>query len=93
MSGWVSREEASVHYPGTEPFETAARWTPALGDGSCRFFGDFREVAACYRGTTPIQNTSLSIMGAHSRRSYSILFVETELSLVALSSELELSSR
>jgi len=46
MGGWVSREEASVHYPGTELFETDARWTPALGDGGCRFFGDFRDMAA-----------------------------------------------
>jgi hypothetical protein len=46
MGGWVSREEASVHYPGTEPFETALKWTPALRDGGCRLIGDFREVAA-----------------------------------------------
>ena len=44
--GWVSREEAWVHYPRTKPFESAARWTPALVDGGWRFFGDFREVAA-----------------------------------------------
>jgi len=43
MGGWVSREEASVHYPGTEPFEPALKWTPALRDGGCRFIGDFEK--------------------------------------------------
>jgi len=46
MGGWVSRVEASIHYPGTEPFETDVRLTPALGDASIRFFGDFRDLAA-----------------------------------------------
>jgi len=45
MGGRDSREEESFNYPETEPFDTAAKWTPALGDGGCRFFGDFREVA------------------------------------------------
>jgi len=46
MGGGISREEASVHYPGAEPIETHLRWTPALGDGGRRFFGDIRELAA-----------------------------------------------
>jgi hypothetical protein len=46
MGGWVSREEASVYYPWTEQFETVAKWTPALGDGSGRFFGDFPDLVA-----------------------------------------------
>jgi hypothetical protein len=46
MGGWVSREEASVDNPGTEQVETVASWAPALGDGGCRFFGDFRDLAA-----------------------------------------------
>jgi len=41
IGGWVSSEEVSVDYPVTESFETVARWTPAPGDGSCIFFGDF----------------------------------------------------
>ena len=46
MGGWVSGEEASVPYPGTEAFETAARWTPAPGDGSIKFLGDCGDLAA-----------------------------------------------
>jgi len=46
MGGGVSREEASVHDPGAELSETSSRWTPALGDGSRRCFGDIRELAA-----------------------------------------------
>jgi len=30
IGGWVFREEASGHYPVTEPFETHAKLTPAL---------------------------------------------------------------
>jgi len=45
MGGWVLGEEASVHNPGAEPLETGLRWTPALGDGSCRLFGDIRGLA------------------------------------------------
>jgi hypothetical protein len=46
MGGGVSGEEASVQNPRTELFETATRWTFALWDSSCRFFGDFRDLAA-----------------------------------------------
>ena len=46
IGGWVSGEEASVHNPGTEPSGTAVSWIPALGDGSCRLFGDFQDLAA-----------------------------------------------
>ena len=46
MGSWVSGEEASVNDPGTEPLGTAARWTLALGDGCCRYFGDFGDLAA-----------------------------------------------
>jgi len=46
MVGWNSGQEASDHYPGTDPFETAERWTPAQGDGSCRYSGEFRDLAA-----------------------------------------------
>ena len=42
IGGWVFREEASGHYPVTEPFETHAKLTPALWDGGYRFFGDFQ---------------------------------------------------
>jgi hypothetical protein len=47
MGGWVSREEALVDNPATEQVETVGRWTPALGDGGGRFFGDFQDLAAC----------------------------------------------
>jgi hypothetical protein len=30
---------------GAELVETVARWTHALGDGSCSLFGDFRDLA------------------------------------------------
>jgi len=43
--GRVSGEETSVHYPETELFETAASWTPVMGDSGCRLFGDFWELA------------------------------------------------
>ena len=46
LGGWVSREEALVHYAETDPFETAVRWTPALWDGGCKFFGDVGDLAA-----------------------------------------------
>ena len=46
MGGAVSTEEASVDYPGAEPFETGLRWTPGLGDGGRRCFGDIQDVAA-----------------------------------------------
>jgi len=46
MGGWVSREETSVHYSGTELFEIAAKWTPARGDSSGRFFGDIRDLSS-----------------------------------------------
>jgi len=46
MSAWVCREEALVHYPGAEPFETPLWWTPSMRDGSCRCFSDIRELAA-----------------------------------------------
>ena len=46
MGGWVLGEEASVHDPGSELLEAVSRWTPALGDGGCRFFGDIRGLAA-----------------------------------------------
>jgi len=46
MGGLVSGEEASVHDPGTEQFETAARWAPVLGDCGCRFSGVLRDLAA-----------------------------------------------
>jgi len=46
MGGWVSREETLVNNPGIEPVETVARWAAALGGGGCRFFGDFRDLAA-----------------------------------------------
>ena len=46
MGGGVSREEVSVHYPGAELIEKSSRWTPALGDGSRRFFGDIPDLAA-----------------------------------------------
>jgi len=46
MGGWVPREKASVHYPGAELIETAKRWTPALGDGGCRFSGDICKLDA-----------------------------------------------
>ena len=45
-SGWVSRDEASVNNSGTVPVETVASWTPVLGDGGCRFFEEFRDLAA-----------------------------------------------
>lgn len=41
MGCWVSGKEASLHYPGTELFETAARQTPALADSSGRHVEDF----------------------------------------------------
>jgi len=43
MGGWVSAEEVSIQYPGTDPAETALGQTPALWDGSCRWFGDFQD--------------------------------------------------
>jgi len=46
MGGGVCWKEESVHYAATESSEIAARWTPALGDGGCRYFGDFRDLAA-----------------------------------------------
>jgi len=46
MGGRVSREEASVHYPGEEPIEKSLRWTPALEDSDPRLFGYIRELAA-----------------------------------------------
>ena len=46
MGRWDSGEETSVHYPRTASFEPDARWPPALGDSSCRLFGDFRDLAA-----------------------------------------------
>jgi len=45
IGSWVSGGEVLVHYPGTKPTETAARWTPALGDSGCRFFGDIWKLA------------------------------------------------
>jgi len=42
MGGGVSREEASVHYPGADLIETSLRWTPALGDGGRRFLAIFK---------------------------------------------------
>jgi hypothetical protein len=42
MGGLVSGEAALVHYPRTVLFESAVRWTPALGDGSCRFLDTFK---------------------------------------------------
>ena len=42
----VSSEVASVHYPGAETIETLSSWTPALGDGSRRFCGEIRDLAA-----------------------------------------------
>ena len=41
MGDGVSGEEAAVHYRGTELSETASKWTPALGDGCFRYFGEF----------------------------------------------------
>jgi len=46
IGGWVARENASVHHPEADLIDTARRWTPALGDGGCRFFGDIGELAA-----------------------------------------------
>jgi len=46
ISGWVLGEETSVHNPGAEPFHTSSRWTHALGDGGCRFFGDNQKLGA-----------------------------------------------
>jgi len=46
MGGWVSEDEVSVYYPGTEPYQITPRWTPALGYGGGRFFGDLRDRAA-----------------------------------------------
>jgi len=46
MGGKVSRKEASVHYPGAALIETSSRWTPSLGDGGSRFFGNIRDLAA-----------------------------------------------
>jgi len=43
---WVPREKALVHHLGAEPIETAKRWSPALGDGGCRFIEDILELAA-----------------------------------------------
>jgi len=38
MGGWVSGDKALEHHPRAELFETALRWTPALGKGGCRLF-------------------------------------------------------
>jgi len=46
MGGGVSREEASVQYLRAELIETSLRWTPALGDGGRRFFGNIQDLAA-----------------------------------------------
>jgi len=46
MGGWVSAEEALAHYLRAAQFETGLRWSPALGDGGCRLFGDNPELAA-----------------------------------------------
>jgi hypothetical protein len=45
MGGWVSGRSILVENPATETFKPAARWTPALGDGGCRFVGDFHDLA------------------------------------------------
>jgi len=46
MGGGVSREEPLVQYREAEPIETSSRWTPSLGDGGCRYFGDIQDMAA-----------------------------------------------
>jgi hypothetical protein len=46
MSDWVAQEKAMVYYPGTEPFETVGKWTPAPGNVGWKLFGDFRDLAA-----------------------------------------------
>ena len=45
MGGWVVGEEASVDNSVAEQFETCFTWTPVLGDGDCRLFGDIQELA------------------------------------------------
>jgi hypothetical protein len=47
ITGWVSGEEASVQYLGTELVETASIWLLAQGDSRSRYFGAFQDLAAC----------------------------------------------
>jgi len=41
MVGEVFQEGASVRYLQAERFEARSKWTPALGDGGCRFLETF----------------------------------------------------
>jgi len=46
MGGRVSGEIALLYYLASEVFETGSKWTPALGNSSCRFFSDIQNLAA-----------------------------------------------
>jgi hypothetical protein len=46
MGGRVCGEQALVHYPEEESFQTGLKWTTALADSGRKISGDIQELAA-----------------------------------------------